>query len=675
MLKKRYDIILILLIAIGLLVSLVELAKRHEVESEYRNVTIAIDYFQLHRFARYNSIEIDNLLTKLKTEGFDTIALLEDTPEFLEERGIAAVVKGFKIEKKVLDGPSSRRTKEKPEINDTTEGKLVASMLGLSPNEIHVIFQDDYQPVQALKSSWSKRLGEKNVRLTPFASQGIQVVTLIGDPEDIYHLGGGFQTPLHKKLKQWGFNVIPRIRNVRTASFLKDNVIVNTSDFVPPHDGIIPIIMDGDEVPGYPAALKDAKTLLNDHELNFGYIEFAKQDGDKTLARLMLPDVIRVHSISDEEMEIYTPKKAVARFLRAVRERNVRIIYLKPFFLARQNENLVKKNIEYFKSVRNSIINDGFNIGAVNTFDKKPPGLPIRFFIYLSIGASLLLLLAWGWEIRSIWFVFVIALIALFIAAQSPNSIFVKSWGMLCGITFPTIGLALNFHNFKQNGRFLNVVSGFLCAILFTCIGGAHIGAMFSSTAYMLQIDSYSGVKLAFIIPVFLIALIGVRLFFRESTSGFFKELRFLGDLDIKLKHLALLIVVAFAGLILITRSGNQPLFSVSEIENSLRGMMEGFFSVRPRTKEFLLGHPLLILALYLLHRYKYRFNSLSFLCVIAGIIGQVSVFNTFCHFHTPLSISITRTIYGILVGVIIGTLLVIFFFLSKKVVSKYTQN
>ncbi|MBU1023724.1 hypothetical protein KKB99_05475 [bacterium] len=675
MLRKRYDIILILLIVTGLLVSIIELAKRHKVESEYRNVTIAIDYFQLHRFARYNSIEIDNLLTKLKSEGFDTIALLEDTPEFLEERGIAAVVKGFKIEKGVLDGPESRRKKEKTEINETTEGKLVASMLGLSPNETHLIFKDDYQPVKALKSSWSKRLGRDNVRLTSFASQGIQVITLVGDPEDIYNLGAGFQTPLHEKLKQLDFNVIPRIRNVRTANILKDNVIEKTSDFVPEHDGTIPVIMDGDEVFGYPAALKDTETLLNEYQLSFGYIEFAKQDGDSSLARLMLPDVIRVHSISDEEMEIYTTNKAIARFSRAVRERNVRIVYLKPFFLAGQNENLIDKNIEYFKAVRNSIINDGFNIGAVKTFDKKSPGLPVRFFIYLSIGASLLLLLAWGWEIRSIWFICLIALIALFAALQPSNSISVKSLGMLCGITFPTIGLALNFHFFRRNGRFLTVLAGFLYTILFTLIGGAHVGATFSSTAYMLQIDSYSGVKLAFVIPVFLAALIGVRLFFRESTSGFFRELTFLGDLEIKVKHLALLIVVAFAGLILLTRSGNEPLFSVSEIENSLRGILEGFFSVRPRTKEFLFGHPLLILSLYLLNRYNYKFNSLSFLCIVGGIIGQISVFNTFCHFHTPLSISITRTLYGMVVGGIIGILLVILFTIIKKIFHKHTQN
>ena len=93
MLKKRYNIILLVIIAIGLVSSFIELCFRAEVENNNRTVTIALDYFQLHRFARYNGIGIDDLLDRLKSDGFDTIALLEDTPEFLEERGIAAVVK------------------------------------------------------------------------------------------------------------------------------------------------------------------------------------------------------------------------------------------------------------------------------------------------------------------------------------------------------------------------------------------------------------------------------------------------------------------------------------------------------------------------------------------------------------------------------------------------------
>ncbi|MCJ7645350.1 DUF5693 family protein, partial [bacterium] len=40
-------------------------------------------------------------------------------------------------------------------------------------------------------------------------------------------------------------------------------------------------------------------------------------------------------------------------------------------------------------------------------------------------------------------------------------------------------------------------------------------------------------------------------------------------------------------------------------------------------------------------------------------LIGQVSIINSFCHAHTPLVISLGRTINGIWLGIIVGVLLV----------------
>ncbi|MCD6218229.1 hypothetical protein J7L05_10295 [bacterium] len=682
MLKKRYNIILLIIIAIGLVASLAELTNRAKIENDNRTVTIALDYFQLHRFARYNGIEIDDLLDRLKSDGFDTIALLEDTPEFLEERGIAAVVKGFNIEKRVLDGPSSRQKKEKPEINYVTEDKLVAQTLGLSPNDVHLIFKDDYMSVYKddyktvynLTQSWGKRIGYTQVRRKVFDEEGVHVITLKGDPEEMYHLGAGFRTSLFRELQDHGFKIIPRLRNNRFVDSLK-NMKQPTHDgnkfFFPA--GVYPktIIMDGDEVLGYPAMLKEMKSYLQYQNMSFGYIEFAKQDGDKALANLMLPNVLRVHSISDEEMEVYTPKKAVARFVRAVKERNVRIVYLKPFFVPTQGTNLVETNIEYFKSVKNEIEKAGFKIGQAKPFEKAQTSFIANLLILFAVGASLLLLLSWGWQIRSYLLLIAVIIISIISASHSQESMIIKSWGVIAGITFPAMGIALNFDIFKKRGHFPTPLLSFPLIVLFTLTGASIVAAMFSTTSYMLNVESYSGVKISFVIPIFLAALIGVRLFFRQAKSGFLKELAFLGDMEIKLKHIILFAVIAFAGFILITRSGNEPILSVSQIENTFRGLLEGFFSVRPRTKEFLIGHPLLILSLFSLYRYNTKFSSLAFICLIGGLVGQVSMFNTFCHFHTPLDISIERTIYGLIVGILGGLILSAILYAINKKVSK----
>ncbi|MFB0527855.1 MAG: DUF5693 family protein, partial [bacterium] len=110
------------------------------------------------------------------------------------------------------------------------------------------------------------------------------------------------------------------------------------------------------------------------------------------------------------------------------------------------------------------------------------------------------------------------------------------------------------------------------------------------------------------------------------------------------------------------------------EIENRAREILEKLLIVRPRIKEFLIGHPLMILGIYLYLKggsrnlkvaqfakeENLRLRAKSWqLFVILGIIGQVSIINSFCHAHTPLVISLARTINGIWLGIIIGVLLV----------------
>jgi hypothetical protein len=72
----------------------------------------------------------------------------------------------------------------------------------------------------------------------------------------------------------------------------------------------------------------------------------------------------------------------------------------------------------------------------------------------------------------------------------------------------------------------------------------------------------------------------------------------------------------------------------------------------RPRTKEFLIGHPLLVAALD--QRLRGR-KSLSGWLMVGAVIGQLSMVNTFSHIHTPLWVSGLRTGLGLVLGLAIG--------------------
>ncbi len=116
---------------------------------------------------------------------------------------------------------------------------------------------------------------------------------------------------------------------------------------------------------------------------------------------------------------------------------------------------------------------------------------------------------------------------------------------------------------------------------------------------------------------------------------------------------LALLAGLAFA----LTRTGNQPVVAPSAAEIQARGLLESLLVVRPRTKELMLGHPALMLAVALALRDRRTWLPLA--AILAGV-GQVSLLNTFCHLHTPLAISFLRTGHGLWTGALVGLIAIL---------------
>src|SRR5690606_3260566 len=124
---------------------------------------------------------------------------------------------------------------------------------------------------------------------------------------------------------------------------------------------------------------------------------------------------------------------------------------------------------------------------------------------------------------------------------------------------------------------------------------------------------------------------------------------------------IAVIGVLGAAGLYYMTRTGNSG--SVSGIELAFRSLLENTFGVRPRTKEFLIGHPLLLAGIFLALRYRFAAGLL-----VLGTVGQLSMVDTFAHIHTPLILSITRVLLGLGLGLIIGLIAIGVWQLAERV-------
>ena len=113
-----------------------------------------------------------------------------------------------------------------------------------------------------------------------------------------------------------------------------------------------------------------------------------------------------------------------------------------------------------------------------------------------------------------------------------------------------------------------------------------------------------------------------------------------------------LMAAVGLAGYYYLARTGHETDVTVSSVEIILRNILENNLLARPRTKEFLVAFPCVMLAVYSAVR---RLPFWTALFGLAGTIGMTSVCNTFMHIRTPLYLGFVRTGYAVLLGLALG--------------------
>ena len=143
-----------------------------------------------------------------------------------------------------------------------------------------------------------------------------------------------------------------------------------------------------------------------------------------------------------------------------------------------------------------------------------------------------------------------------------------------------------------------------------------------------------------------------VLLYLGQGAKGVFKRLWKILLTPISLLWVVVAVIVAAVGVYYLSRTGNSG--QVSSIEMIIRNWLETTVGVRPRFKEFMIGHPPLILGLFLALRYR-----ASWMLIIVGTLGQLTMISTFTHIHTPIMMSTLRTLLGLGLGIVFGLLLI----------------
>ncbi|HXF82248.1 MAG TPA: DUF5693 family protein, partial [bacterium] len=189
-------------------------------------------------------------------------------------------------------------------------------------------------------------------------------------------------------------------------------------------------------------------------------------------------------------------------------------------------------------------------------------------------------------------------------------------------------------------------------ASLGSVAGGAIVAALLTRWEFMMAADVFLGVKVAQLAAVGLVALL---LWRHDRPARTWRETA--ADLwawsgqPLRMRSAALVVLVALAGVILLARSGNFGL-PLLGLEERLRTALEDLLVARPRTKEYLIGHPALVLAGAAAAAGWRRW---VMPLAVVGAIGQAGIVNSFSHIHTPLLYTAWRTVNALWLGTMLG--------------------
>ncbi|MDN5326827.1 MAG: hypothetical protein PWP41_1523 [Moorella sp. (in: firmicutes)] len=615
----RYRPLLWAVIILATLAAGVVVVNRVRLEEANKAVTVAVDFQQVQELARWSGLTTRETLIRLQQQGVNAVLFKEPTIADLQQE--------------IWVKPGDEAITSFP-----------AALQGQVRHDYTYLFTRDRELAGQLELQLDNKVpGRIQVLDGPgFTALGVPLAV-----QELGNLGLGFPVKDLEMARQLGLLIVPQVKNWYGAN--PATLAATLRPLAVYRDDLAALLFSDKDLPGYPRYLVNLAAQVDQLQVPVGLVEFFPQTGINQLVMLLDKRAIRVHSISAEEINTMSPAAALERLELAARERNARLLIVR-FRFAPGSASWLEDNLNFVGKVSNMLAADGLSTGRALPFAAFPYSRLWVFLIGLGIlAAGVLLLAELGLEGPALVLGFLGLLAWTGVLGLNYQVLLArKIMALGAAIIFPTLGL---FTAWSPEPRSLRTgVAISLRTALISLLGAVAIAAILADNTFILKINQFSGVKIAFIVPLVIFAA-GVIIRREGRRTG--TILRGWLDAGLTVKLVILAVVVAAAGLVYISRSGNDGV-GLLPFEGQLRSFLGNALLARPRTKEFLLGYPFLLLSLTLGYQHRYL------ILWLLGLVGQISLVNTYCHLHIPFLISLLRTFNGLWLGLLIGVLLVL---------------
>ncbi len=626
--KTKLPIWLYAAIVFSALLSFFSVYRRWQVESQNRAVSIAVEYDVAEGFAAAQGISVEKGLQDLKAQGVNALVLPEGT-----------------IGELIGKGQATLQTTAWPVNQGSTV--VMAPMSTLKFSDVSVLARAE-RGLRIRFQNLANRLKGRNPDTLdlPAVSPMLVRTTPIGlDPRQI-------EVAMKMKMQ-----IVARCANPPGVS----SAAVRQTLTWAHESGASVFLPEGDQVLGRRNAVNTTIETLKELQMLYATPEFAKIGGDTNIVEDAPEIVVRLHSAQAAELDKLTLRDAVERYAKAARERNMRMLMIRPFSYAADQPNSTLA--QFIKKINEQILAEGGAMGVAKPYQE--PGLPKFLKILLGIAVA-----------PVVWFtvaVFVrdrrvrlvgaglVSLLALACAMRAGQ----HAMAFLGSIAFPFLGFVVSDTIDVQTlPKWLRPLPSFLLISLFSLLGGLYVAGILNGLPFYVKADEFKGIKISVFLPILAVGA------YYLSRVGDLKK-----TLSNPITWSSVLLGVFILGMLgfMIARTGNDNGVGASDGEVAFRGVLDKILFVRPRTKEFMIGHPILMIGLGLLSVLKRprpegatdeessdwqsspALAGWAALAMMVGSMGQTDIVNTLCHLHIPVVLSVARIGLGVVIGSIIG--------------------
>lgn len=587
------------LVALVAVLSSVSLSYRVKVEQANRTVAICMDLVSLQDAASASGQSLEVLLAHLQKRGLTAVALSAE--------------------------PLSRLLQRQEVVYDASASPFLA----VRGKEV----------AERVRYALNARFGEGPWTKAPAGSPPVQMISVAGLSYDsLASVSLGLSRTDARAVTEAGLLLVARHGNPNGATPRYIEAMLTLSSELE----AAAFLPEGDQVLGQRDLLEVTADILDARQMRYASPEFSKIGGDAWMMSKCRDLLLLVHSIQAAEQDKLSREAILDRFEKAYRERNIRILLVRPVSSA--SSDPVASIGDFLEDLRDRIRHTGGDVGVPRPFADPAPPQVLLFALALVTSAAI----AWvGLQLFESRWVRVIGLVVtVALAAAAWTATGREYLAFAAAVAFPIGGFLTVRGTFRP-------IPDFARMSLISLIGGLAVAGLLVGLPYMMRIDQFMGVKAAHFLPVLVVGMVIV---------GRISSWREIARQPV-LWGAAILAIGCLAVLgLMIARTGNEAPGAVSGLEVQFRGLLDTILYARPRTKEFLLGHPAMLLGLFLFPASVAKWDGRNVvwagLLITIGMIGQASIVNTLCHLHTPLEVSLARIAIGWVLGGILGALL-----------------